>query len=324
MRGGVGVVTLEEYAPHISLFAEQLFNSEQRIDSGKHADVFADSYNTCCYKVVTRFSNVHMLMAEQEMEVLHKAWSTNQTKVKVPAPLFSFDTKVVDDQIRAVKQKSILCMERIDGPSLKNVLEGSAPLPANFDFDVFFGELEKFIRELNTNLRIHHRDLHSGNVLIDKETGMPAVIDFGVAKEAVLSSEDPYEEDDALQQKKTVFDKDIDQVFLLKKKLREHMESSQRVSGTSAILDQTALTFTNLSRVGLYEAPNFVQAADVAHNNLENREITNPDTKATVMPGALGLFLVKADSNEFQKRISTGLILYPKIIDNEKYYVCRQ
>jgi hypothetical protein len=54
-------------------------------------------------------------------------------------------------------------------------------LPANFKFDVFSKEIKEFIRAMNEDLQIHHRDISETNIMIDLETGLPCLVVFGDA-----------------------------------------------------------------------------------------------------------------------------------------------
>jgi serine/threonine protein kinase len=80
-------------------------------------------------------------------------------------------------------------MQKVEGNSLIEIIEGKAELPENFDIDSFFSRLEATISHLNEE-GYFHRDLigqrdnkltpNSGNVMVDKE-GNPWLIDFGSA-----------------------------------------------------------------------------------------------------------------------------------------------
>ncbi len=56
---------------------------------------------------------------------------------------------------------------------------------------------------------IHHRDAHDGNIMIDRETGAPYVIDFGNATYG--NGEDIYR-DDYPGGRRIVYTKDIDNI----------------------------------------------------------------------------------------------------------------
>lgn len=89
-----------------------------------------------------------------------------------------------NDAMRAI------AMERLHAVSVMDVLDGVAPLPAAFDRDRFHTALNAYVGEMNA-AGYYHRDLHAGNVLIDTETGMPYIIDFGMSRFAP-TGEDVY------------------------------------------------------------------------------------------------------------------------------------
>ena len=75
------------------------------------------------------------------------------------------------------------------------------------------------------NKRIFHRDLHSGNVMIDEETGSPRVIDFGHSS---TDGEDTVEEymRGNITYKRT-FKKDMDCIDTLEKELSKYLTKVQ-------------------------------------------------------------------------------------------------
>ncbi len=85
---------------------------------------------------------------------------------------------VENETIRAI------AMERLPGVSLADIFAEEEELPAAFEINRFFSALENYIVALH-ECGYYHRDLHAGNVLVDRETGMPYVIDFGHATRSV-------------------------------------------------------------------------------------------------------------------------------------------
>lgn len=89
--------------------------------------------------------------------------------VRTPLPLISLQTN----------KGPCFLMERIEGHSMKDILQKPELLPKDFKYDNFFKLLENQI-SLMHRAGLYHRDLHSGNVMIDKES-LPVIIDFGSA-----------------------------------------------------------------------------------------------------------------------------------------------
>jgi len=87
-----------------------------------------------------------------------------------------------------------ITMELLDAASLRRIVErGTESFPETFDSKKFFTALKSFIEEMNKR-GYYHRDLHGGNVLVDRTTGMPCVIDFGLSKFAPIDDGEMYRE----------------------------------------------------------------------------------------------------------------------------------
>lgn len=89
----------------------------------------------------------------------------------------------------------MLIMERLEASTLEDFIKGRnrTELPKGFDVDEFFAKCRVELKKMH-DLGIHHRDLHVGNIMIDKD-GNPIFIDFGDAKKKFLSEEDVYKDD---------------------------------------------------------------------------------------------------------------------------------
>lgn len=75
-----------------------------------------------------------------------------------------------------------IVMEQMDAVDLQHVLTKKEPLPLAFDRESFIEALESFVHALHTEKRIAHGDLAPRNVMVDRATGLPIVIDFGRSK----------------------------------------------------------------------------------------------------------------------------------------------
>lgn len=140
----------------------------------------------------------------------------------VRAPKVNFFVK--NQTVRAI------AMERLDAVSIKDVLEEIASLPRTFDARKFFASLRAYIAALHEK-GFYHRDLHGGNVLIDNETGMPYVIDFGHATQTV-GEEGVYQEETVHsgRRKTIVLLSDIEAPKLLEKKIVAFIADRQETS----------------------------------------------------------------------------------------------
>ncbi len=75
-----------------------------------------------------------------------------------------------------------LAMETLDAANLSRVFEGHDELPDKFNLDDYFQRLEQYFRALHKEKGIVHRDIAMRNLMVDRITGRPIIIDFGKAK----------------------------------------------------------------------------------------------------------------------------------------------
>ncbi len=170
----------------ISFIHETTDSKERFLGEGKTAEVsyWSEENTQLCIKIISESrmndlyedtSKPRFNSPKQEGEFMEKASKTT-TKVKLPEVIgyISFE----DSSDRRV---DALLMSRINGITLKQAHENPSLIPEKFNLEEYFSELEKFLNEMHTHDRIHHRDLSEGNLMIDQETGVPVVIDFGDA-----------------------------------------------------------------------------------------------------------------------------------------------
>lgn len=310
---------MKENAFYIEDFAEEIFTKEQRIDFGKSADVFRDPLNGYCYKVITR-SMESLLKAEEEAQFLVELQSLRQEGVEVPQPLFSIEASIKNPFTGKLQNKSILCMETLNGITLKDVFERKKELPENFDIIKFCSTLNSFIKKMNEDYGIYHRDLHEGNVMIDIETGMPCVFDFGLSKKKILTDEDPYKTEVDIRGNIFTFHKDDEQAIKIENRLKDFYISKKGkpFEGFEEVFHKEVFAFKNSQRMNLKEVKSF---SDILEKNLKIMETENLSEKS--IEDSLGLYLVKDKTESFEKRKNNKMILYPKIYNNQTYFVCR-
>jgi serine/threonine protein kinase len=168
--------------------AEDLLNDiTKRLGQGMTAEVcFLASNEKLCLKIyknkTEEIKGIFFLSPEDEMYIQDRV-SLIRGDARSPKVYCSFE-----DREGGLKY---LLMERLDAVSIEDVFVGRAELPENFDFDKFSVALKKYIEEMHS-FDVYHRDLHEGNIMIDKNTGMPYVIDFGASKE-FYGEGNPYE-----------------------------------------------------------------------------------------------------------------------------------
>lgn len=149
--------------------------------------------------------------AHAEMRFLNELSKGN---LIAPRPICSIETDEFD----------FIFMEAINGFSVKDLIEKNLfdRLPIGFDSKLFLTALQKIIEGLHEQ-RIYHRDLHSGNIMINLEQpNDPVVIDFGDAARQFLSSEDPYRE--KVRGKSIVFPDDLEKLRELRLELGQYLK----------------------------------------------------------------------------------------------------
>ena len=167
-----------------------------------------------CAKVVTDYGRYQESMrVGDEMEVLDALADLQVEGVRTPVPCFAFATMRLEGYV----------MEELDAVNFRRVLEGQTTsglkdeLPENFDLDDFFRRLEAYVTEMHKR-GILHNDLHLRNMMIDRKTGHPRIIDFGKARrESELDKATTSMADEAA--------KDLESVRLAKAEAREWLKS---------------------------------------------------------------------------------------------------
>ena len=159
--------------------------AHEYLGEGKSARVIASIRNPgVCYKVFFPANvqpiGTNSISLEAEMQ---NAVGQVGEQYGVRAPKYHY--YIANETVRAI------AMERLNAVSIIDVLMKKEVLPASFTIDLFFSALEQYMSMLNER-GIYHRDLHGGNVLIDKDTAMPYVIDFGHATKSIGGDEEVY------------------------------------------------------------------------------------------------------------------------------------
>ena len=170
------------------------------IGHGKTAEVvFIPEYKPdVCYKIIAEkrleelyestFNAPAFNSPKIEAYFLSKAGELSN-KVRVPHPLCYWEG--VSDTLGSFK---VLILEKLNAFTIQDLLMNQESLPPNFDLAEFSRRLTDFIENMN-NAGIHHNDLTVTNVMIDRETGFPCVIDFGDAEKEFGDETRPFTKD---------------------------------------------------------------------------------------------------------------------------------
>ena len=171
----------------------------ESLGAGKTAEVFflPEQNPKNCYKLISQerlnslyefaYDIPHYNSCEVEAEFLSEL-CTISDKVAIPHPQVIWEGK--SDKLGDFQ---VLIMETLDAVTIQDVLLRAEDAPENFDYKSFMQTLKDFVEKMNSEYKIHHRDLSVTNVLIDKETGKPCIVDFGDAYKEFGEGDDPYQ-----------------------------------------------------------------------------------------------------------------------------------
>lgn len=215
-------LTEAEKEERLCELAEEIFQKSNEIGVGQSAHVFKDPETEgLCYKVIHTPQEL-ICDVHEESEFLEQVMDLHPD-VKVPRPILSIIASVTKNNGER-KKESILAMEEIKGFTLEDLVnyrEG-ANLPEDFSVDNFMSSLREFFKRMHEK-NIYHRDFHNRNIMIEGDTGKPAVIDFGLAAKTYLTDEDPYKTEPNIRGKVFVFKNDLEQLDEIEQSLRSYL-----------------------------------------------------------------------------------------------------
>lgn len=178
----VGEVNAEERRRLIERLL--LSNSDENaLGSGRVAEVFRidGSRGICCKKVKNykAYRDEEENSTYQESQLLESLLNFEVEGVRAPRFVQCFGGGDFD----------AILMEEVNGKSLEQLMNGDEDFPEKFDPDVFFKSLEKFLDVLHERKQVFHLDIAPRNVMVDRLTGLPVLIDFGRARRFDFSEE---------------------------------------------------------------------------------------------------------------------------------------
>ncbi len=168
----------ERRAVDFTKYIATVMQSEDNfIDNGGAARVYNfPNQQSTCFKVM---KNRHLDMnaakydlgaaPSQEFLFMEKVRGLEKLGCRAPVPEMCVESG----------DTSMIVMEKLSAVNLQHIFNGKVELPEGFDYDVFTESLQEYIDALHTEKRIVHGDLYPRNVMVDTETGLPYVIDFG-------------------------------------------------------------------------------------------------------------------------------------------------
>src|SRR6056297_1322665 len=208
---------LKQIKKEIEKIKEKIENGEITcLGEGRVAQVFPGEEDPfLCIKIIKEEKDaINIYNTENNIIDEIKIQEEVEKKVKinnarVPKPYYA----------QYYKNFHFIVMENLEAVTLKEVLESPDSLPENFDYEKFFVGLEEFVKKLNEN-KIFHRDLHEGNIMIDKNNGNCYIIDLGTAIRS-FNEDEACRKIDPRTNKMIKTTKDSDNVKNLKIKIKQ-------------------------------------------------------------------------------------------------------
>jgi len=148
-------------------------NPDNLLGKGGAAMVF--SLEGQCIKLMKNRHN-------SDLVDMYNLGNTVENEFKIQGMLDQFEVDGVYSPMSGIcfvgQENAAIVMEELHAVNLQMVLLGREELPNTFNKEDFCAKLESYIYEMH-DLGIAHGDLFARNIMIDNETGLPRVIDFG-------------------------------------------------------------------------------------------------------------------------------------------------
>lgn len=169
---------LEQIKKQIETLQEKINKGDMpSLGEGRVAEVFSGWEDSpFCFKIIKKEKDaINIYKTENNIKRESELLQEVSQKINVKGarvPKFHY--------YQANSEIHFMVMENLNAITLEEAMKKRNNFPSDFDAEKFFDSLEKFVTELNKN-RIYHKDLHKGNIMVDKNDGTCYVIDFGTA-----------------------------------------------------------------------------------------------------------------------------------------------
>jgi predicted Ser/Thr protein kinase len=173
---------LQEFSPEVAQKMRESIQStiddpEKYIDKGGAGTVYklsAADEGRVCIKILERRESAPDPGHTADIEARFLRIMSNVEVAGVRAPrCFGYWVSEDADWLPGI------VMEQLDAVNLQHILNGKEDFPDSFDAEEFFDALEEYIDFMHSRVGILHDDMAPRNVMVDRATGKPRVIDFG-------------------------------------------------------------------------------------------------------------------------------------------------
>lgn len=152
-------------------------NPENYMDQGGAGRVYAfgKMYDVCVKIIVNRHNQPNSQQYDlgntihQEANFLKTLTGFSVNGVRSPQYI----------EVLRGQRYGALVMEKLNAVNLQHIINNTEKLPDSFDREAFFSDIDEYTASLHSEKEICHMDLEPRNIMVDKVTGKPFVIDFG-------------------------------------------------------------------------------------------------------------------------------------------------
>jgi serine/threonine protein kinase len=175
----------DRQSQYVKYLEQQVNNPENYIDEGGAGKVYALGEGKVCIKLMPERNPEDMVDAAGQL-MHYDLGNSVRTEAWFLEELSGFRVEGVRSpslvEYLEGPEYAAIVMEQLDAINLQHVLNRTEEFPETFDLEDFFDRLESYIYELHDSRQMLHGDLEPRNVMIDRKTGEPRIIDFGRAK----------------------------------------------------------------------------------------------------------------------------------------------
>lgn len=176
---------LPEEIEDLKKMSEILYQNENKIGEGRTCFVYAFPETGICQKVMKPGNDAENQINEQS-EIMDLMCEDREDAI-VPVPFYTVKYSYIyeKDSVKKLQKREMLLMEKINGFNFEEIFDKNKPeavLPQDFDFQLFKERITRFLDKMHNHYGVFHCDLMPRNIMFDRDTQKPAIIDFDVSR----------------------------------------------------------------------------------------------------------------------------------------------